>query len=157
MADLASRPSKAMAKFAPTNTNLSDVNFLSSFNTEFPLPTNQEWKLAMVPEWLKYNIFETLRGRRLDLLQWASPSGAGTGKRGQGTVGSTTQAATEKPPPDAANMLLTFTVAVREGQYGLGRQVQVQSVSKALRAVAQTSEVPILHLEKFSLSVRIIF
>ena len=41
------------------------------------------------------------------------------------------------PPPDAANMLLTFAVAVREGQYGLGRQVQVQSVSKALRAVAQ--------------------
>jgi hypothetical protein len=42
-----------------------------------------------------------------------------------------------EPPPDTANMLLTFAVAVREGQYGLGRQVQVQSVSKALRTVAQ--------------------
>ena len=41
------------------------------------------------------------------------------------------------PPPNAANMLLTFAVAVREGQYGLGSQVKVQSVSKALRAVAQ--------------------
>ena len=34
-------------------------------------------------------------------------------------------------------MLLTFAVAVREGQYGLGRQIKVQSESKALRAVAQ--------------------
>ena len=42
-----------------------------------------------------------------------------------------------KPPPDATNMLLTFAVAVREGQYGLGHQVKVQSVSKALCAVGQ--------------------
>ena len=41
------------------------------------------------------------------------------------------------PPPDAKSMLLTFAVAVREGQYGLGRQLKVQSVEKALRAVAQ--------------------
>ena len=34
-------------------------------------------------------------------------------------------------------MLLTFAVAVREGQYGLGSQIKVQSVSKDLRAVAQ--------------------
>jgi hypothetical protein len=34
-------------------------------------------------------------------------------------------------------MLLTFSVAVREGKFGLGRQVKVQSVSKALHAVAQ--------------------
>jgi hypothetical protein len=34
-------------------------------------------------------------------------------------------------------MLITFAVAVREGQYGKGRQVKVQSVEEALRAVAQ--------------------
>ncbi len=33
--------------------------------------------------------------------------------------------------------LLTFAVAVREGQYGLGNQVKVQSVKRALRHVAQ--------------------
>ncbi len=33
--------------------------------------------------------------------------------------------------------LLTFAVAVREGQYGLGSQVKVQSVERALRHVAQ--------------------
>jgi hypothetical protein len=34
-------------------------------------------------------------------------------------------------------MLLTFAVAVREGKYGLGRRVKVQSVAVALRSVAQ--------------------
>jgi hypothetical protein len=33
--------------------------------------------------------------------------------------------------------LLTFAVAVREGQYGLEDQVKVQSVKRALRHVAQ--------------------
>ena len=39
--------------------------------------------------------------------------------------------------PDITDRLLTFAVAVREGQYGLGATVQVQSVEKALRHVAQ--------------------
>jgi hypothetical protein len=34
-------------------------------------------------------------------------------------------------------MLLTFAVALREGKYGLGRQIKVQSVAVALRSVAQ--------------------
>jgi len=42
-----------------------------------------------------------------------------------------------EPPDNVEDMLLTFAVAVREGQYGLGRKVQVQSVAVALRAVAQ--------------------
>jgi hypothetical protein len=33
--------------------------------------------------------------------------------------------------------LLTFAVAVREGKYGLGNQVKVQSVAKALRLISQ--------------------
>ena len=93
MADLASRPSKAMALFAPTNTCLSDDEFLSSFNTEFPLPHKQDWKLATVPEWLKYNVFETLRGKRLDLQQWGNQSGPDIGRRGKTTASSTKQAA----------------------------------------------------------------
>jgi hypothetical protein len=35
------------------------------------------------------------------------------------------------------DQLLTFAVAVREGQYGLGAQVKVQSVERALRHVTQ--------------------
>jgi hypothetical protein len=34
-------------------------------------------------------------------------------------------------------VLLTFAVAVQEGKYGLGSQIQVQSVLVALQAVAQ--------------------
>jgi hypothetical protein len=41
------------------------------------------------------------------------------------------------PPFNIGDMLLTFAVAVREGKYGLGRQVKVQSVAVALRSVAQ--------------------
>jgi hypothetical protein len=41
------------------------------------------------------------------------------------------------PPANVSDMLLTFAVAVREGKYGLGRQVKVQSVAVALRSVAQ--------------------
>jgi hypothetical protein len=38
---------------------------------------------------------------------------------------------------DTTDRLLTFAVAVREGKYGLGKQVKVQSVERALRHVAQ--------------------
>jgi hypothetical protein len=41
------------------------------------------------------------------------------------------------PPANIDNMFLTFAVAVREGKFGLGRQVKVQSVAVALRSVAQ--------------------
>jgi hypothetical protein len=40
-------------------------------------------------------------------------------------------------PHILTDRLLTFAVAVREGQYGKGHQIQVQSVEFALRAVAQ--------------------
>jgi hypothetical protein len=35
------------------------------------------------------------------------------------------------------DQLLTFALAVREGQYGLGAQVKVQSVERALKHIAQ--------------------
>jgi len=42
-----------------------------------------------------------------------------------------------KAPHILTDRLLTFAVAVQEGQYGKGHPVQVQSVEFALRAVAQ--------------------
>jgi hypothetical protein len=41
------------------------------------------------------------------------------------------------PPANIDDMFFTFAVAVREGKFGLGRQVKVQSVAVALRSVAQ--------------------
>jgi hypothetical protein len=87
MADIASRPSKANAMFCSEGPVLSDPELISSFNTTFPLPNQQEWQLAMVPPWLKLNVFETLRGRRLDLRQWTGLSGTGTGSCGSGIAG----------------------------------------------------------------------
>ncbi len=87
MADIASRPSKANAMFRSEGPALSDPKLILSFNTTFPLPDQQEWQLAMVPPWLKSNVFEMLHGRRLDLRQWTGPSGTGTGSRGSGIAG----------------------------------------------------------------------
>jgi hypothetical protein len=67
MADIAPRLSKARALFRCHTPTLSDLDFTLAFDRVFPLPTQQRWQLAMVPIWLKSNVFETLRGRRLDL------------------------------------------------------------------------------------------
>ncbi len=87
MANIASRPSKAQQLFRSTSA-LSDTNFHSSFDTAFPLPDNQQWTLATVPSWLRFNVFETLRGKRLALQLWTDPSGIATGKRGKRIAGS---------------------------------------------------------------------
>ena len=89
MADIASRPSKAHALFRCDTPTLSDPDFLSAFDRMFPLPLQALWTFAMVPLWLKSNVFETLRGRRLDLRLWTGTSGTGTGKRGPSIVCST--------------------------------------------------------------------
>jgi hypothetical protein len=67
MADIASRPSKAHALFISEQPVLSDHDFVSAFDTTFPLPEQQAWQLAMVPIKLKSNVFETLRGKQLEL------------------------------------------------------------------------------------------
>ena len=64
MADIASRPSKAHALFKSEQPLLSDHDFVSAFDTTFPLPEQQAWQLAMVPSKLKSNVFETLRGKQ---------------------------------------------------------------------------------------------
>ena len=87
MADIASRPSKAQQMFRSTSA-LSDTNFCASFDTAFPLPNDQQWTLATVPDWLKYNVFETLRGKRLALQLWTNPSGIASGERGKRIAGS---------------------------------------------------------------------
>jgi hypothetical protein len=137
MADIASRPTKARALFGSATHSLSDDKFSSSFDLAFPLPNKQVWHLVGVPTWLRSNVFDTLRGKRLDLRLWAEPNGTSIGRRGRYTAASTKSAPKAPPPADAQAMLITFAVAVREGQYGKGRQVKVQSVEEALRAVAQ--------------------
>ena len=82
MADIGSRPTKAQQLFRSASP-LSDPDFCSSFNTTFPLPEQQHWTLAAVPRWLKSNVFETLRGKRLALQWWMDPHGSDPGKRGK--------------------------------------------------------------------------
>ena len=88
MANISSHPSKAQQLIKSTSA-LSDINFRSSFDTAFPLPSNQQWMLATVPSWLRCNVFETLRGKRLALQLWTDPSGIAIGKHGKRIAGST--------------------------------------------------------------------
>ena len=67
MADIASCPSKAHALFQAGHQALSDHEFVAAFDTTFPLPQQQAWQLALVPLKLKSSIFETLRGKQLEL------------------------------------------------------------------------------------------
>jgi hypothetical protein len=94
MADIASRPAKAQALFSGSAPTLSDNDFCSSFDLAFPLPNEQVWQLAKVPAWLKSNVFETLRGKQLDLRQWAGLQRTNIGKHGDSTASSTESAAT---------------------------------------------------------------
>ncbi len=87
MANIVSSPSKAQKLFCSAYA-LTDLDFCSSFNPMLPLPSNQLWTLAAVPQWLRFNVFEMLRGKRLDLQQWMGPTGNTTGKRGERTAGS---------------------------------------------------------------------
>ena len=99
MADIASRPSKAHALFRCETPTLSDHDFLSAFDRMFPLPQQALWSFAMVPIWLKSNVFETLRGRRLDLRLWTGPSGTGTGRPGVRIACSTRRMTTARSCP----------------------------------------------------------
>ncbi len=84
MADIASRPTKAQKLFF-AKAPLSDTDFCSSFDTAFPFPNNQLWTLTDISKWLKFNVFEMLRGKRLALRQWTGPSAHATGERGRRT------------------------------------------------------------------------
>ncbi len=81
MADIASCPAKAQKLFCASNP-LSDLDYLASFDTLFPLPYQQEWEFTKIPLWLRLCVFETLCGKRLELEQWMGPNVHGTGERG---------------------------------------------------------------------------
>jgi hypothetical protein len=66
MADIASHPTKAQQLFNSPSL-LSDSEFCSAFNTTYPLPDDQLWTLAATPPWVRYNVFDTLRGKQLAL------------------------------------------------------------------------------------------
>ena len=96
MADIASRPSKALSLFH-ASTALTDTAFCSEFDLMFPLPDDQLWELARTPRWVRSNVYETLRGKRLRLPQWTGPNAKSGGKPGRTTTGPATPAAIPTP------------------------------------------------------------
>jgi hypothetical protein len=82
MADIASRPTKAQKLFH-CPTALTDSAFCSAFDAAFPLPDDKQWTLASSPLWVRSNVFETLRGKRLALPLWTGPNGPSIGQPGR--------------------------------------------------------------------------
>jgi hypothetical protein len=93
----------------------------------------------MVPPWLK---IERLWNVKWTTIGFATVDGAVRDRywiawQRHCRLFSGSRQTPEEPPVNVEDMLLTFAVAVQEGQYGFGRQIQVQSVAVALRAVTQ--------------------
>jgi hypothetical protein len=85
MANITSRPTNAKKLFR-SPTALSDSAFCSAFDTPFPLPDHQLSLLAATPPWVRFNVFKTLRGKRLALPLWMGPIGTAIGKLGRHTA-----------------------------------------------------------------------
>ncbi len=137
MADVASCPAKAQ-KMSCATTSLSDTNFCSSFNTTFPSPQWPGLDACRGPPMaeivhLRNIAWEAIGTATVDRTKcnhywraWTAHCQLYPKELGSRLTASET-----------TDRLLTFAVTVREGQYGLGSQVKVQSVEQALRYVAQ--------------------
>ncbi len=81
----------------------------------------------MVPPWLKIECFRNIKWTAIGS---ATVDGAVRDRywiawQQHCRLFSGSRQMPEGPPDNVEDMLLTFAVAVREGQYGFGRQIQV--------------------------------
>lgn len=95
MADTSSRSMDASSKFLLTNDAL-----LTHFNTHFPLPQKQRWKLVTLPTDAISKVVSTLRGSQLTMAQWTMTEGKRTGDTGSGSRrnGTSTSSSPVAPP-----------------------------------------------------------
>jgi hypothetical protein len=86
LADLASRSFKQTG--VKGNYNLSDAEFLTKFNSDFPLPQNASWLMLRLREKVSSRVFTLLRGETLPTGSWIrlSESGCDIGHIGPTSV-----------------------------------------------------------------------
>ena len=97
MPDITSRPTRTK-RFFCSNTNLSDTEFLRHFSSAFPLPFQAQWKMAQPDHRLISNVFETLRGKQLEMQRWMVSRESGTGMPGRTSAAGKTSTSTSKTP-----------------------------------------------------------
>jgi hypothetical protein len=124
MADIASRPSKAHDLFRCATPTLSDPDFVTAFDRTFPLPLQELWTLAMVPPWLKSNVFETLRGQRLDLRRWMAPSKTVTLMPGPNIAASTRTMIADPSCPRPTSAICSLPLLLPCGKASTGSDVR---------------------------------
>jgi hypothetical protein len=132
MSDVASR------SFDPAL--LPDPAFLSHFNTCFPLPQKQSWRLVHPMPEQTLLVTSTLDGKRLPLPQWMTASKRKNWNAWLDLCANSRRDSylTDCENPIQQQLLLGFATRVRRGYYGRGSHVQAQTPETALRHVAQT-------------------
>jgi hypothetical protein len=95
MADLASR--------SFTDHLSCDRAFLTHFNTRFPLPQTQSWRLAHLTPDRTLLVTSTLAGKRLPLQHWMTASKPKTGTRGSISVPMPAATLTSSTPPNRSD------------------------------------------------------
>ena len=64
---------------------ITDPEFLTHFNSKFPLPQNLSWRLAHPTPAMLSNVISTLRGQRLPMQQWMTKPESTVGTPGCNT------------------------------------------------------------------------
>jgi hypothetical protein len=149
MADIASRPTKAQ-KLVHCPTALTNSAFCSAFDAAFPLPDDQQWTLAASPRWVRFNVFETLRGKRLALPLWTGPNGQNIGRLGRRTAPCTVPHRIHEPRrliPTSSSRLLSpcgkaSTDAELKSRFSLSKKLSGTSPKSSFWTDIQTPEKP---------------
>ncbi len=152
MADIPSRPTKAQKLFH-SPTGLSNSAFCSAFDAAFPLLDDQQWTLAASPPWVRFNVFETLRGKRLALPLWMGSNGPNIGWHGLRTAPCTVHHWIQEP----RRLVLTSyssllspcgkasTDAELKSRFSLSKKLSSTSSKSSFWTDIQTPEKPPLH------------
>ena len=86
LADVASRPLPGIAApfhlLSPSPSDMCPTDFLTQFDSLFPLPQARRWRNAQPPSGPWSNVTSTLRGQRLALRQWTTKADAPLGPTG---------------------------------------------------------------------------
>jgi hypothetical protein len=93
----------ASSSFDPSNSCFlpSATNFLSIFNSRFPLPQKHSWQLLGVPPEPLSKLISMLRGEILELRQWMYPPESRTGSSGRPTATAMANRTVTWPPSPA--------------------------------------------------------
>jgi hypothetical protein len=124
MADIASRAAKT------TSLALHNTNFLSHFNTTFPLPQETCWHRFHLPAKLSSRVTSCLRGKPLTMASWTRLPNQ---DKNIGLTGLTMQQHTTKAPSSKTSATCTNLLSSQHTLRGSGQVTSVEAVKSEFR------------------------